>query len=161
RELAQRYGALFAEVERHWRALLERHRIGAALEAQNGEQALEAPKSLPDADEEALRLMLYGPAGPFKFRPRPLEAGLEAAAREALKAGREKMAKLRESAPPTPEFAMVLEDQKEPIEPHVLVRGNPGNPGDVVPRQFLQILAGEKRQPFREGSGRLELARAI
>jgi hypothetical protein len=30
-----------------------------------------------------------------------------------------------------------------------------------VPRQFLEVLAGEKRQPFQQGSGRLELARAI
>jgi mono/diheme cytochrome c family protein len=161
RELAQRYGALFAEVERHWRDLLERHRIGAALAAQNGEQALEPPKSLPDADEEALRLLLYGPAGPFNFRAEQLEPYYEASAREALEAGREKVAKLREASPPTPEFAMVLEDAKEPVEPHVLVRGNPGNPGETVPRQFPQIVAGEKRQPFREGSGRLEMARAI
>jgi hypothetical protein len=30
-----------------------------------------------------------------------------------------------------------------------------------VPRQFLAVLAGDKRQPFKDGSGRLELARAI
>src|SRR5207249_918801 len=37
----------------------------------------------------------------------------------------------------------------------------PNNPGPEVPRQFLAVLAGEQRQPFRDGSGRLELARAI
>jgi hypothetical protein len=31
----------------------------------------------------------------------------------------------------------------------------------VVPRQFLAVLAGDKREPFKEGSGRLELAHAI
>jgi hypothetical protein len=41
------------------------------------------------------------------------------------------------------------------------LRGNPNNRGDAVPRQFLQVLAGDKREPFKEGSGRLELARAI
>src|SRR5205085_4606760 len=41
------------------------------------------------------------------------------------------------------------------------LRGNPANLGPVVPRQFLGVLAGPKRQPFKEGSGRLELARAI
>jgi Protein of unknown function (DUF1553) len=30
-----------------------------------------------------------------------------------------------------------------------------------VPRQFLEILAGENRKPFTNGSGRLELAQAI
>jgi hypothetical protein len=33
--------------------------------------------------------------------------------------------------------------------------------GEEAPRQFLAILAGDKRQPFTRGSGRLELARAI
>src|SRR5262249_37308075 len=33
--------------------------------------------------------------------------------------------------------------------------------GPEVPRQFLEVLAGERRRPFRHGSGRLELARAI
>jgi hypothetical protein len=43
----------------------------------------------------------------------------------------------------------------------VFVRGNAGNRGESVPRQFLSVLAGENRQPFGPGSGRLELARAI
>jgi hypothetical protein len=47
------------------------------------------------------------------------------------------------------------------VTARVLLRGNPNNPGPVVPRQFLGALAGAKRQPFREGSGRLELAKAI
>src|SRR5207253_8391742 len=33
--------------------------------------------------------------------------------------------------------------------------------GEEVPRRFLEILAGEKRQAFSQGSGRLELADAI
>jgi hypothetical protein len=56
---------------------------------------------------------------------------------------------------------MVLNDVASPIEPCVFIRGNPGNRGPQVPRQFLEVLAGEKRQPFRQGSGRLELAEAI
>jgi hypothetical protein len=56
---------------------------------------------------------------------------------------------------------MVLEDAKEPHNPHVFIRGNPGNPGDEVPRQFPLILAGDHRKPFEQGSGRLELAQAI
>ncbi len=56
---------------------------------------------------------------------------------------------------------MVLQDAAKPVNPHVFLRGNPSNPGPAVPRQFLGMLAGDKRQPFKEGSGRLELARAI
>jgi mono/diheme cytochrome c family protein len=60
-----------------------------------------------------------------------------------------------------PPRAMVLEDMPQPVNPHVLLRGNPGSPGPAVPRQFLYVVAGPQRKPFHEGSGRLELARAV
>src|SRR5439155_12106474 len=34
-------------------------------------------------------------------------------------------------------------------------------PGEEVPRQFLEIVAGPGRKPFTQGSGRLEMAQAI
>ncbi len=40
-------------------------------------------------------------------------------------------------------------------------RGNHKDLGDEVPRHFLSILSADKPQPFSQGSGRLELARAI
>lgn len=40
------------------------------------------------------------------------------------------------------------------------VRGNPANAGPVVPRRFLAVLSPDPK-PFRQGSGRLELARAL
>jgi hypothetical protein len=56
---------------------------------------------------------------------------------------------------------MALRDAERPYHPRVFIRGNPSNPGPEVPRQFLEVLAGERRKPFEHGSGRLELARAI
>jgi mono/diheme cytochrome c family protein len=43
----------------------------------------------------------------------------------------------------------------------VNLRGDPKKLGDEVPRRFLQILAGDEPPPFVQGSGRLELAKAI
>ena len=63
--------------------------------------------------------------------------------------------------PAQPADVMTLADAERPVVPHVFVRGNPGNRGESVPRQFLGVLSGENRQPFGSGSGRLELARAI
>ncbi len=57
--------------------------------------------------------------------------------------------------------AMVLYDAPELYEPRIFVRGNPAQPGDHVPRQFLRVLAGAGRKPFAHGSGRVDLARAI
>ncbi len=60
-----------------------------------------------------------------------------------------------------PRRAMALVDSDHPHDSRVLRRGRRGNEGDVVPRQFLEALAPEPREPFRVGSGRLELARAV
>jgi len=63
--------------------------------------------------------------------------------------------------PAEPADVMTLADAAQPVNPHVFIRGNPGNRGEEVPRQFLGVIAGEQRKPFTSGSGRLELAQAI
>lgn len=57
-------------------------------------------------------------------------------------------------------FAHRLVDSSEVRESRILIRGNPGNRGDVVERRFVTFLDPEG-QPFGSGSGRLELARRI
>jgi len=57
--------------------------------------------------------------------------------------------------------ALRLVDAAQPREPVVFVRGNQGNRGDRVPRQFPMALSPAERKPFTQGSGRLELAAAI
>jgi Protein of unknown function (DUF1553) len=52
-------------------------------------------------------------------------------------------------------------DSPELYDPRVFVRGNPTRPADAVPRRFLAVLASEDRKPFPQGSGRLDLAKAI
>ena len=49
------------------------------------------------------------------------------------------------------------------VDHPVLLRGEVGNRGDIVPRRFLEILSPDpkKRPEWREGSGRLQLAKAI
>src|SRR5579875_2679374 len=81
--------------------------------------------------------------------------------RDGLRALEAKVEEWQANSPIAPPRAMVLIDKPMPQTPHVFLRGNPNNPGPEVPRQFLEVVAGEKRQPFRQGSGRLELARAI
>lgn len=41
------------------------------------------------------------------------------------------------------------------------IRGNPANLGPMVPRHFLSVLSPDAPKPFVQGSGRLELARAL
>lgn len=57
--------------------------------------------------------------------------------------------------------AMAVEDSPNPHDSYVFVRGQAEVHGDVVPRHFLEALSNGKPAPFKEGSGRYELAQAI
>ena len=62
--------------------------------------------------------------------------------------------------PGSPAKAMALEDIR-PAGFAIFIRGERTNLGDRVPRQFLELIEGEDREPFNEGSGQLELAQSI
>jgi hypothetical protein len=81
--------------------------------------------------------------------------------RDELRGLQNKVSSWQASSPAAPPRAMVLQDSSLPVTPHVFVRGNPNNLGPSVRRQFLAVVAGDKRRPYLQGSGRLELARAI
>ena len=64
-----------------------------------------------------------------------------------------------------PVHAMVLEDAPKPMDSPIYVRGNAPKAGEkvkTVPRRFLEVLSENGQPtPFKDGSGRLELAQAI
>jgi cytochrome c553 len=49
----------------------------------------------------------------------------------------------------------------KPRDLPVFLRGNVANPGEIVPRSFIAVLDRGEPKPFRQGSGRLELASKI
>ncbi len=61
-----------------------------------------------------------------------------------------------------PARAHALFDNRRIREFPVLLRGEAGNRGDMVPRRFLEVLSEEERPKYdKKSSGRLELAQAI
>ena len=120
---------------------------------------------LSDSEAEALRQVLYGTGSPPMI-PRRLGWGFlalipdrpdQAVYKKLIKAV-EQWSMTGKGAPPR---AMVLTDIDPPHDPVIFKRGNPHQRGEPVPRQFLEVLSGAGRKPFQNGSGRLELARAI
>lgn len=81
--------------------------------------------------------------------------------RDELRGLQKKVDAFKASSPVAPPRAMVMVDRPNPADARVLMRGDPNRPGATAPRQFLTILLPEKPKPFQDGSGRLELARAI
>jgi len=56
---------------------------------------------------------------------------------------------------------MTVADKAKANDSYVYIRGEKNKKGPVVPRSFLEVLTGGTRKAFTQGSGRLELARAI
>jgi hypothetical protein len=154
RDVAARYGKLLAGVHQQWQDAVQKAATNNA----------EGPLTLPDSNLEELRQVLYGPAAPVNI---PLLAAAdmewyfdEPSRVELMKLNAE-IERWIIKSPGAPPHAVILEDRPNQKNPRLFLRGNPANKGDEVPRQFLKLLAGETRKPFRVGSGRLELAQAI
>jgi hypothetical protein len=58
-------------------------------------------------------------------------------------------------------FIHGVADKPKPVNVAVNLRGNPHNLGEEVPRRFPEVLSPGEIKPFRQGSGRLELAEEI
>jgi len=63
------------------------------------------------------------------------------------------------AAPGGPPRAMVLVNHAQPVDSHILLRGNPASRGPQVERRLPQVLGGLAVD--RTSSGRLDLARSI
>ncbi|MGL4554189.1 MAG: DUF1549 and DUF1553 domain-containing protein, partial [Gemmataceae bacterium] len=147
------------------RAMLERWRawLAGARKAKTHPDLLAALDG-PEAAERVQELIkpgaLANPGEPLDL-PANVEAFFDRAQRDRFRAMRKRVDGFKATAPGAPARAMVLVDAPAPTDPRVFLRGNPGNPGVAVPRQFLEVVAGDARKPFAGGSGRLELAQAI
>lgn len=67
---------------------------------------------------------------------------------------------LKKIVPSEPEHVHTLTEVGSEDIP-VAIRGDPVQPGEIVPRRFLRVIAGNEPQRFTQGSGRMELARAV
>jgi Protein of unknown function (DUF1553)/Protein of unknown function (DUF1549)/Planctomycete cytochrome C len=147
--IAADYVKQFSDVDARWKELLK------------AESTVDA---FPDAKDERLRQVLYGPNSPCEI-PDEHIANIEmyftnAAVVELWKLQGEVDRWLLDG-PEETGAATILVDRATPVTPRVFLRGNPLNKGEPVQRRFLRLLGGQDNQPFATGSGRLELANAI
>ena len=151
RDAAAVYTELFKDVDHSWTG-----ETAAAVKDHKQE-----PSELPDSDREALRQVLYAEAAPVNLPSSEAESILAQPIRDGTAPMRNRIEALNWTHPGAPPRAMALVDRPNPHNSHVLLRGNPASPGEEVPRHFLQVLSPSTPLPFTNGSGRLELARAI
>ncbi len=180
KDVAVIYSAVFKEVDEAWQAAIKasenkqpKSKMAKATKATKTKkgvtdepiiQVAALPPGLPDKDREALRQIIYGENSPMQVAERDLPRLLGvggAQFQNRLQTIRNKIVTLDSTHSGAPVRAMALDDLGAPRDSAVLFRGEPSNRGPVVPRQFLEVLSGEKREPFKDGSGRLDLAKSI
>src|SRR5439155_2088675 len=100
------------------------------------------------ADEQPLLDVLTSKESPAYFPKAHTWHNMSRGEKDAYGSMGTQFDKIALKMPSAPPRAMVLTDMSEIVEPKIFVRGNPSVPGDPVPRQFLRILGGAKREPF-------------
>jgi len=152
-EIAKLYGDLFASI----------------VQKVSADPALLSPNEsgdpvFLDSTLESLRPILYGNDSPCEVPDEPIveiELYLDIGSCEQLWKMQGEVDRWAISSGASDRRARVLVDRAKPTAPRVFKRGNSLRKDAIVPRQFLAMLAGDSRQPFANGSGRLELANEI
>jgi cytochrome c553 len=145
-DIARIYGKLLADAHEEW------SKAGGNDEAFG---------KLPE-DSRQLAQIIAGKDSPTNIPLADIQQFFSRDERQKRNEIRRKLESFQANSPVAPPRAMVLNDTPTPHEPRVLIRGNPGRPGKQVPRQFLLVVAGQERSPFKDGnSGRLDLANSI
>jgi hypothetical protein len=150
-DAAEVYTRLFKEIDSEWKTLVET----AAKEKKP------APEFLPNPEREVLRQVLYAEGAAVNVPQAEGETILARKLGEGTAPFRNRIQALSWTHPGAPPRAMALLDRDNTANSYVHIRGNAGNRGEEVPRRFVEILSSTNRMPFTNGSGRLELARAI
>ena len=166
-QAAIRYGQLFTQADGMWQQVIYLHKRKQATEPE-----LKLPSSFQDAQKkvgykfqkddmaakwEPLRRVIYGRGSPCEYtfnRIKQLDRGIE---RDEERRFISKIEDLKKNHPGSPPRAMSMEDKTRPGDASNKAIGKSG----VVPRRFLEILSPKDQKPYKDGSGRLELAQDI
>ncbi|MBE0539855.1 MAG: PSD1 domain-containing protein [Verrucomicrobia bacterium] len=151
KEAAAAYTKLFQSIDGDWRTNL--------TTAAKSEEP--APTTLPDPNREALRQVLYADGTPINLPKDEVRKIHARRLREGAAPFRNRIEALNWTHAGVPPRAMALVDKARPHNSQVFIRGNPNNRGVEVPRRFLEVLSDPGGTLFTNGSGRLDLARAI
>lgn len=149
-ELAHLIGQLFSETINKW------------IDA--GSPQPQKGKFPPPQDR--LANLVFAKNSPANFPLNELGNYLDPSAKIEIQALDEEIKNLTANPPDGLARAMVIQDKNRIIETRVMIRGNQNRRGDIAPRQFVAVLSqlenGKiKREPFKNKSGRLELANKI
>ena len=99
--------------------------------------------------------------GVYHYGPDEIDRFLGGVWLQHLEAQKAELKRLKKDVPPPYPFLHAYRDAEVPKDARLAVRGDKKNLGPAVPRRFLSVLIDGDSDRFEQGSGRLELARAI
>src|SRR5207244_3442905 len=160
-QLAGRYQESFQQADRQWQALqASRPRPDAAEpddEMDDPAKKDVKESGLPNTSLEAFRELLYAKAGPFRA-PEQSKQYFPAEAQQQLTRLEQEHKDLEAAKPEFPQAMGVCEGADTGDLP-IHIRGSHWTLGQMVPRRFLRVIAGENQPAIPERqSGRLQLA---
>lgn len=158
-EVAARYASVFGDIEQRWQEVL----TGYEGSKKSSSTSVPEPKGLTDPIQEQVRQVMYANGSPMLLDDQRLSGFInrDPMLRRKLADLEKDVTDLLMTHPGSPARASTLQDADKPRDSFVFIKGNPGNRGPQVSRHFLTILSEENCPPFRDGSGRLELAKSI
>ncbi len=152
-----------------WLELVRRH--APRPEMETAAKEIQAALLAPDATNSAVSKLykdITTPRSPFWASLRQVEKYFPEPVQKSLGKSETELAALKQNPPPPLTMALGLQEGGVPESPHagihdvkIHMRGRYDHLGDLVPRRFPQLLAGDDRKPITEGSGRLQLARWV
>jgi len=138
----------------------QQRRYRAAVAAAADAEKANVPKPAMDKPLAELLETVAGSKGLCAIPADKVEGLMDETHKGELNSRKKRLEEVKKAAPAKYPFAHSLaEGQAANMKIHL--RGNPNRTGDEVPRRFLSILAAGEPAPFAQGSGRLELARAV
>lgn len=139
--------------------LKQQHAAAVAAAPTEEKSKLKEP-GLPAPQSELFATLFHKDFGPCFIPQDKVESVLSAEQQKVYQDYKSELTQRQQQAPPKYPTAHTLTEGKAG-NMHVYIRGNHQRLGPEVPRRFLSILSPEEPPVFSQGSGRLELARAI
>ncbi len=158
KDVTDRYKRALEDVDEKWQAEIKMWETRKKLSKKDD---LPEPTKLADKYAEEVRMALYGQNSPANPPSNQIDGMLPQNVQQRETSMRGAIAQLKMSHPGSPPRAQALEDSRQPRDSRVFIRGNASSLGDPAPRQFLKVLSTGDRTPFKDGSGRFELAKSI
>ncbi len=160
-ETAAIYGNVFAEQQRLWLQSLLEASIEAAPDGEVVKDDHPQHLIINSPSHRQIRHHLYAPGSPFVVSDEEAMRLTNRTISDLINGKKGAIHELHLASPGSPPRAMIVQEDSNPKDTHVFLRGNSLARGESVQPKFLSALPGDQTSIYENGKRRLGLARSI